>query len=102
MSLVGPRPEVAEYVNLFRTDYETILEVRPGMTDFASLKYRDEAALLERAAGPADEYVRPIPPHKVRLAKEYVQCASLAVDMVVIARTLARVIIPIHPRTRLA
>jgi lipopolysaccharide/colanic/teichoic acid biosynthesis glycosyltransferase len=102
MSLVGPRPEVAEYVNLFRKDYETILEVRPGMTDFASLKYRDEAALLARAADPADEYVRRILPDKIRLAKEYVACASLAVDMMLIARTIGRVVSPAHAGTRLA
>ena len=48
MSLVGPRPEVAEYVDMFHDDYEAILAVRPGMTDFASLEYCDEAALLEQ------------------------------------------------------
>jgi lipopolysaccharide/colanic/teichoic acid biosynthesis glycosyltransferase len=100
MSLVGPRPEVAEYVNLFRKDYEAILAVRPGLTDFASLKYRDEAALLARAADPAEEYVRHILPDKIRLAKEYVECASLAVDLVMIVTTIGRVVSPGHPRRR--
>jgi lipopolysaccharide/colanic/teichoic acid biosynthesis glycosyltransferase len=102
MSLVGPRPEVAEYVNLFRKDYEAILEVRPGMTDFASLKYRDEGAILARAADPVDEYVHRILPDKIRLAKDYVHHASLGVDMVVIARTIVRVIGPRHSGRRIA
>jgi lipopolysaccharide/colanic/teichoic acid biosynthesis glycosyltransferase len=91
MSLVGPRPEVAYYVERFRADYETILEVRPGMTDFASLAYRDEAALLERAADPAVEYAQHILPEKIRLAKEYVRRSSMAVDAALLARTVMSV-----------
>jgi lipopolysaccharide/colanic/teichoic acid biosynthesis glycosyltransferase len=102
MSLVGPRPEVAEYVDLFRKDYEAILTVRPGMTDFASLKYRDEAALLARAADPVDEYVRRILPDKIRLGKDYVQRASLAVDLELIAKTIVRVIRPSRRGRRVA
>ena len=52
MSLVGPRPEVHQYVDMFRQDYQEILEVRPGITDLASIAYRDEAAVLGRAADP--------------------------------------------------
>jgi lipopolysaccharide/colanic/teichoic acid biosynthesis glycosyltransferase len=91
MSLVGPRPEVAEYVDLFHDDYEEILEVRPGMTDFASLEYVDEAALLEQAADPVAEYTHHILPAKIRLAREYVHRASLQVDIELILRTVLSV-----------
>ena len=54
MSLVGPRPEVPRYVELFRPDYEHILKVRPGLTDLASLKYSDEASILGQSANPRE------------------------------------------------
>ena len=88
MSLVGPRPEVRQYVDLFHDDYVEILEARPGMTDLASIKYRDEAALLAGAADPEAEYVGRILPDKIRLAREYVQRSSVALDVVLIAKTL--------------
>ena len=70
MTLVGPRPEVQQYVNLFRHDYEEILRVRPGLTDLASLKYRDEAPFLA-AADPEQVYIKSVLPDKIALAKEY-------------------------------
>ena len=73
MSLVGPRPEVRKYVEMFRADYAEILRVRPGITDPASIKYRHEAEILGRAADPEKEYVERILPEKIRLAKEYVR-----------------------------
>lgn len=91
MSLVGPRPEVAEYVDMFHEDYEAILAVRPGMTDFASLEYCDEAALLEQATDPVDEYTHHILPAKIRLEREYVRRASLPGDIALIVRTVLAV-----------
>ena len=88
MSLVGPRPEVRQFVDLFRDDYAEILEARPGMTDLASIKYRDEAALLAGSADPEAEYVRRILPDKIRLAREYVRRSSVAFDLALIAKTL--------------
>ena len=70
MSFVGPRPEIWPYVERFRGDYEELLTVRPGMTDLASLTYRDEERILARAANPEEEYVRHILPDKIRLAKD--------------------------------
>ena len=91
MSLVGPRPEVPEYVERFRADYEEILSVRPGLTDLASLKYRDESALLAAAADPRAEYARVILPDKIRLGREYVRRASVLLDLSIILRTLGAV-----------
>jgi lipopolysaccharide/colanic/teichoic acid biosynthesis glycosyltransferase len=87
MSLVGPRPEVWKYVELYRADYETILQVRPGVTDLASLEYRDEAALLARASNPEEEYRLRVLPRKIQLAKEYIRRASFWLDLSIMVRT---------------
>jgi lipopolysaccharide/colanic/teichoic acid biosynthesis glycosyltransferase len=92
MSLVGPRPEVPKYVEMFRDDFAEILQARPGLTDLASLKYRNEAETLAQAAQPEREYVTRILPDKIALSKEYLQRASLAFDVMLIARTLAVVV----------
>jgi lipopolysaccharide/colanic/teichoic acid biosynthesis glycosyltransferase len=91
MSLVGPRPEVPKYVELFKREYEEVLKVRPGMTDLASLKYRDESGLLARAENPHEEYVRRILPDKLQLGREYVSRSSLALDLLLIARTVGAI-----------
>lgn len=91
MSLVGPRPEVRRYVEMFRDDYEEILRVRPGITDLASIEYCDEAAVLGSAENPEEEYVRRVLPEKIRLAKKYVSRSSLVFDLMLIARTLAAI-----------
>jgi lipopolysaccharide/colanic/teichoic acid biosynthesis glycosyltransferase len=90
MSFVGPRPEVREYVELFRKDYEKILKIRPGITDLASVKYHNEAAILEQAENPEDEYVRRVLPEKIELAREYLQRSSLFFDLVLIFKTLCK------------
>ena len=88
MSLVGPRPEVRKYVEMFRADYEEILRVRPGITDPASIKYRNEAEILGQAEDPEKEYVARILPEKIRLAKEYAQNSSLWLDLMIILKTI--------------
>jgi len=93
MSLVGPRPEVPRYVDMFRDDYEIILRVRPGITDLASLKYRDEAAILGQAQDPEKEYVKRVLPEKIRFAKEYVRHSSLLFDLAVIFKTVLKLFV---------
>lgn len=90
MSVVGPRPEIRQYVDLFRQDYAELLTVRPGITDLASLKYRDEAAMLGRSQNPEEEYVNRILPDKIRLSKEYLQRSSILYDLSIILKTLLR------------
>jgi lipopolysaccharide/colanic/teichoic acid biosynthesis glycosyltransferase len=90
MSLVGPRPEVAHYVEMFREDYEEILQVRPGITDLASLKYQSESEWLSRFDNPEREYVTHVLPEKIKLAREYVQRTSMIVDIVLILKTVPR------------
>ncbi len=91
MSLVGPRPEVPKYVAMFRDDYATILTVRPGLTDPASIKYRDEAAVLAASDDAERLYVERVLPDKIALARDYVQRASLTGDLLLIVQTLLRI-----------
>lgn len=92
MSLVGPRPEVQKYVELFRQEYEEILKVRPGITDLASLKYRDEAELLAMASDPELEYCTIILPDKISLAQDYIKTMSFYNDIRLIVKTLFRIL----------
>jgi len=92
MSLVGPRPEVRKYVVLFQKQYESILSVRPGITDIASVKYRDESAILAKADNPEQAYLSQILPDKLRLAEEYVRRASWAFDLTLIFQTLMKLL----------
>jgi FlaA1/EpsC-like NDP-sugar epimerase/lipopolysaccharide/colanic/teichoic acid biosynthesis glycosyltransferase len=88
MSVVGPRPEVPRYVELFRSEYSKILAVRPGLTDLASLKYVDEAAILARSLNPEKEYKNTILPEKIRLAEFYISRSSFLFDLAIIVQTL--------------
>lgn len=89
MSLVGPRPEVPRYVALYPAHLrEQVLSVRPGITDPASLAYRNEAAQLAAAADPEREYVEVILPAKLAASAAYATRASLWTDLAVLARTL--------------
>jgi lipopolysaccharide/colanic/teichoic acid biosynthesis glycosyltransferase len=90
MSLVGPRPEVPRYVELFRPDYETILTVRPGLTDLASLKYSDEASILGHSTNPEADYVARLLPDKINLAKEYIRRSSFLFDAKLMIDTILK------------
>jgi len=90
MSLVGPRPEVRRYVEQFRQDYEELLKVRPGITDPASLKYRNEETILAETECPEEYYVQHILPDKIRVAREYVRNASFLGDLLILLRTISR------------
>jgi lipopolysaccharide/colanic/teichoic acid biosynthesis glycosyltransferase len=89
MSLVGPRPEVARYVALYPAELrDVVLSVRPGITDLASIEYRDEAAALARAADPEREYIEVVMPKKLALAALYVRTRTLGGGVRLIWRTL--------------
>ena len=93
MSLVGPRPEVPRYVAHYPAALrDKILSVRPGITDIASIEYRDESAVLGRAADPEHAYIHEVLPHKLALAAAYVDRASVWLDIQLIARTLAAIV----------
>ncbi len=89
MSLVGPRPEVPRYVAMYPPALrEKVLSVRPGITDPASIEYRDESTLLARSADPERVYIEQIMPAKLRCAAEYVDRMSLLNDVRLIGATL--------------
>lgn len=93
MSLVGPRPEVPEYVAHYPADVrEQVLSVPPGITDFAAIEFRDENAMLEHAADPQRTYLERILPIKLKLYLKYVRERSLWTDFVLILRTMAKVV----------
>ncbi|MGN7872169.1 sugar transferase [Roseateles sp. 22389] len=92
MSLVGPRPEVPRYVALYPAELrELVLSVRPGITDPASLSFRNESELLARAEDPEREYVEVVMPMKLSLAADYVRNASLGGDIRLILATLGAI-----------
>jgi lipopolysaccharide/colanic/teichoic acid biosynthesis glycosyltransferase len=77
MSLVGPRPEVRKYVNLYSREQLKVLNIRPGITDYASIEYVDENVILGSAIDPDKVYIEEIMPDKIRLNMKYINNRSL-------------------------
>ena len=98
MSLVGPRPEVPQYVALYSEEERVILTVRPGITDWATLWNPDEGAVLAGSPDPEKTYLEKIRPVKIRLQLHYVRTRSLWTDLTIIARTLAAMIFRLKPQ----
>jgi lipopolysaccharide/colanic/teichoic acid biosynthesis glycosyltransferase len=88
MSLVGPRPEVLEETRLYNDQEKHLLDVRPGITDWASIRFRDEGEILRGSADPHQAYREKIRPEKIRLGLEYVQKRSFLTDCRIIFDTL--------------
>lgn len=92
MSLVGPRPEVRKYVNLYNAEQLHVLDVRPGITSLASIRYRNENELLANATNPDKVYIEKIMPDKLAIDLEYVAKASLWTDIKLIFTTFYEII----------
>ncbi len=92
MSLVGPRPEVEQYVRQFEEKYRTILQVRPGITDFASLEYIDESELLAQSEDVRTVYIQEILPKKLELNLRYIEQQSMTTDLMVLLKTLRQLL----------
>jgi len=92
MSLVGPRPEVRKYVDMYTDEQMHVLDVRPGITDMASIYYRNENELLEKANNPEKYYREVIMQDKLRINLEYVRNHSVIGDFRMILKTLFVVI----------
>jgi lipopolysaccharide/colanic/teichoic acid biosynthesis glycosyltransferase len=90
MSLVGPRPEVPRYLPCYGPEDRLVLSVRPGITDPASIHFRDEEELLARFVDPERAYTEAILPYKLSLARDYVSRHSLGGDVALIFKTLMR------------
>ena len=92
MSLVGPRPEVRKYVDMYTAEQLHVLDVRPGITDMASIRYRNENELLASVPDPDRYYVDVIMPDKLRINLEYVSRHSLWFDIGLILETIKQVV----------
>lgn len=97
MSLVGPRPEVQHYVDMFTEEEKAILSARPGLTDWASLWNSDEGAILAGSPNPEKTYMEKIRPEKVRLQLEYVKRRSFWIDLTILFQTMTSIIFRVKP-----
>lgn len=92
MSIVGPRPEVSEYVNLYNEEQRLILKVKPGITDIASLEYFRENELLGKSSDPQKTYIEEIMPAKIELNKKYIANPTLGNDLIIMWKTFLKII----------
>lgn len=92
MSLVGPRPEVAKYVNLYTDEQRKVLNVRPGITDYASIAYADENHILEQSDDPEKTYIEQIMPDKIKLNMQYINNHTLSEYFKIIFITIKLVV----------
>lgn len=90
MSLVGPRPEVPRYVKLYNEEQKKVLEVKPGITDLASIRYRDENDLLGGVDNPEEFYINTIMPDKLALNLQYINENNIFVDIYIILKTIIK------------
>jgi lipopolysaccharide/colanic/teichoic acid biosynthesis glycosyltransferase len=88
MSLVGPRPEVRKYVNLYSTKQLEILKIRPGITDLASIKFKNESEILGKSTNPEKLYIEEIMPHKLELNLKFIENPSIVMYFKIIIRTI--------------
>ena len=92
MSFVGPRPEVRKYINYYTKEDLMILSVKPGITDYASIEFRDEAELLKATNNPEKLYLESILPQKIALNKKYINSKNLLIDLNIIFKTILTII----------
>ena len=92
MSIVGPRPEVRKYVEMYTPEQMRVLSVRPGLTDYASIRYVNENALLAASDNPEETYIHEIMPDKLNLNLKYVDEQSLWVDMKIMWQTIMAIL----------
>lgn len=92
MSLVGPRPEVKKYTDLYTEEQKQVLQVRPGITDWASIKYVDENKILGESKDPDETYVNLIMPNKIKLNMVYIQHQTLGEYFKIIFTTFKEIV----------
>ena len=92
MSLVGPRPEVRKYVDLYSEEQRKVLSVRPGITDFASLEFINENDLLAKSTNPEQTYINEVMPAKLALNARYIEQQGIFTDFKIILNTILKII----------
>jgi lipopolysaccharide/colanic/teichoic acid biosynthesis glycosyltransferase len=94
MSIVGPRPEVEYYVEMYTNEQRKVLTVKPGITDWASIKYINENELLAKSTQPEKLYVEVVMPDKLKINSEYIDNGSFLLDLKIIWFTLRKIFKP--------
>ncbi len=91
MSFVGPRPEVRKYVEMYNDEQKKVLSVRPGITDYASIEYRNENDILAKSQNPEQTYINEIMPAKLELNLKYIREKSMITDLKIIFKTILKI-----------
>lgn len=91
MSLVGPRPEVEKYVNLYNAEQLKVLEAKPGITDPVSISFFDENDLLAGYDNPEEGYINEVMPEKLRLNLAYINQRNISSDLMILFKTIVRI-----------
>jgi lipopolysaccharide/colanic/teichoic acid biosynthesis glycosyltransferase len=91
MSLVGPRPEVRKYVEMYNEEQKKVLSVQPGITDYASIDYINENELLAKSSDPEETYIKEVMPAKLQLNLKYINEAGLGTDLKLIFKTIGKI-----------
>ena len=92
MSLVGPRPEVRKYVDLYTDEQQKVLSVKPGITDYASIEYMDENEILGKSSDPEKTYIEEIMPEKIKYNMKYINNKSLFEYFKIILLTVLKIV----------
>jgi lipopolysaccharide/colanic/teichoic acid biosynthesis glycosyltransferase len=92
MSLVGPRPEVRKYVNMYNEQQRLVLSVKPGITDYASIEYSNENEILGKASEPEKVYINEIMPAKLDLNLKYIKDQGVLTDFKIIFKTIFKIL----------
>lgn len=92
MSLVGPRPEVRKYVEMYNSLQKNVLSLKPGITDYASLEFINENELLAESKDPEQTYIKDIMPKKLALNLKYINDQNLLVDLKIITKTILKIV----------
>ena len=92
MSIIGPRPEVRRYVDIYSKEQLEVLAVRPGLSDFASIEYMNENELLGKSENPEKTYIEEIMPAKLKLNLKYIQQKSFSTDIKLIFKTIGKIL----------
>ena len=92
MSLVGPRPEVRKYVDLYTDEQQKVLSVKPGITDYASIEYMDENEILGKSNDPEKTYIEEIMPEKIKYNMKYIQNKNVSEYFKIIFLTLLKIV----------
>ncbi|MBM4147348.1 MAG: sugar transferase, partial [Nitrospira sp.] len=88
MSVIGPRPEVKKYIDIFAREYSDILKIKPGMTDYALITFRNEEDILSRFQNVEEGYINEVMPEKIKLYRQYLSEMSLRTDIKIFFQTI--------------